>query len=41
MNLEQARKLAQAETTAPEIFAELAKNKDYKTCKANSANPNK
>ena len=40
MNLEQARKLAQDETTAPELLIELAKNKDDRVRQAVAANPN-
>ena len=40
MDLEQARQLAQDETTASEILIELAKNKDDQVRKAVAANPN-
>ena len=40
MNLEQARRIAQDETTASELLAELAKNKDDQVRQAVAANPN-
>ena len=40
MNLEQARQIAQDETTAPKLLAELANSEDKQTRKAVAANPN-
>ena len=40
MDIEQARQLAQDETTLPEILAQLARNKDYQVRKAVASNPN-
>ena len=40
MDIEEARQLAQDETTAPEILAELAKSQDYRTRQNVAKNPN-
>ena len=40
MNLEQARQIAQDETTAPKLLAELANSEDKPTRQAVAANPN-
>ncbi|MGK7894684.1 MAG: hypothetical protein AB4372_13920 [Xenococcus sp. (in: cyanobacteria)] len=39
MDIEQPRKLANDENTAPKVLAELAKSKDYQTRQSVAKNP--